>query len=263
MPIACGSARRGPISNFASCRRPSTSGRAPRLPITVHALRRDGFNGPIDLVLKDAPTGFSLSGAKIPAGQAKVRLTLTVPLDPGRPPTALHMEGRAMIAGGEVRHPAVPADDMMQAYYYRHWYPPSNGWSSIIGRGRGAIPFKVGSQKKVKLPSGGTADLHFIGPHGPMVKMVQLTLSEPPDGLSIQKTTATDDGVVVVLRADSAKLKPGWKGNVIIEASVDRVPDSKNAKFKPVKRRFSWACCRPCRWRSWQSRCQEMVKNHL
>ena len=56
------------------------------VPITVHALRRDGFNGPIDLELKDAPAGFSLSGATIPAGQAKVRLTLTVPLDPdGRP----------------------------------------------------------------------------------------------------------------------------------------------------------------------------------
>ena len=54
------------------------------VPITVHALRRDGFNGPIDLELKDAPAGFSLSGAKIPAGQAKVRLTLTVPLEPGR-----------------------------------------------------------------------------------------------------------------------------------------------------------------------------------
>ena len=49
------------------------------VPITVHALRRDGFDGPIDLELKDAPAGFSLSGAKIPAGQAKVRLTLTVP----------------------------------------------------------------------------------------------------------------------------------------------------------------------------------------
>ena len=65
------------------------------VPITVHALRRDGFNGPIDLELKDAPAGFSLSAAKIPAGAAKVRLTLTVPLDPGRAPTALRMEGRA------------------------------------------------------------------------------------------------------------------------------------------------------------------------
>ena len=140
------------------------------VPITVHALRRDGFNGPIDLELKDAPAGFSLSGAKIPAGQAKVRLTLSVPLEPGRPPTALHMEGRATIAGGEVRRPAVPADDMMQAYYYRHLVPAQEWLVDIIGRGRGAIPFRLRDLKEVKLPSGGTAELHFVGPHGPMMQ---------------------------------------------------------------------------------------------
>ena len=143
------------------------------VPITVHALRRDGFNGPIDLELKDAPAGFRLSGAKIPAGQAKVRLTLTVPLQPGQAPTALRMEGRATIAGGEVRRPAVPADDMMQAYYYRHLVPAQEWLVDIIGRGRGAIPFRLRESKEVKLPSGGTAELHFVGPHGPMVQTLK------------------------------------------------------------------------------------------
>lgn len=209
------------------------------VPITVHALRRDGFNGPIDLELKEAPAGFSLSGATIPAGQAKIRLTLAVPLDPGRAATVLHIEGRAMIAGGEIRRPVVPADDMMQAYYYRHLVPAQEWMISIIGRGQGPLPFRLRDQKEVKLPSGGTAALHFVGPHGPRVKMLQLTLSEPPDGLSIQKIAPDDDGIGVVLRADAAKLKPGWKGNAIIEASVERVPEAKSPNVKPVKRRFS------------------------
>jgi hypothetical protein len=209
------------------------------VPVTVHALRRDGFNGPINLQLKDAPTGFSLSGAKIPAGQAKTRLTLTVPLDPGRPTTALRMEGRATIAGREVRHTAVPADDMMQAYFYRHLVPAQEWLVDIIGRGRAAIPFRLREQKEIKLPSGGTAELHFIGPHGPLVQSVKMTLSAPPDGLSIQKVTVSDDGIKVALRADAAKLKPGWKGNAIIEASVERVPDVQKGKVKPIKRRVS------------------------
>ena len=170
MPIACGSARRGPISNFASCRRAINARAGTAVPVTVHALRRDGFNGPIDLELTDAPAGFSLSGAKIPAGQAKVRLTLTVPLEPGRAATALHMEGRATIAGGEVRRPAVPADDMMQAYYYRHLVPAQEWMVGIVGRGRGAVPFRLRDSKEVKLPAGGTAELHFVGPHGPLVR---------------------------------------------------------------------------------------------
>ncbi len=209
------------------------------VPITVHALRRDGFNGPIDLELKDAPAGFSLSGAKIPAGQAKVRLTLTVPMQPGRAPTVLHMEGRATIAGGEVRRPAVPADDMMQAYFYRHLVPAQEWVVDIIGRGRGALPFRLRDAKEVKLPSGGTAELHFLGPHGPMIQMVQLTLSEPPDGLSIQKFATSDEGLDIVLRADAAKLKSGWKGNAIIEASVERVPQNQNVKKNNAKRRVS------------------------
>ena len=96
--------------------------------ITVHALRRDGFNGPINLELKDAPAGFSLSGAKVPAGQAKVQLTLTVPLDPGLPPAVLRMEGRATIAGSEVRRSVVPADDMMQASFSTISFPRRSGW---------------------------------------------------------------------------------------------------------------------------------------
>jgi len=208
------------------------------VPITVHALRREGFNGPIDLNLKNAPAGFSLSGARIPAEQSKVRLTLTVPLEPGREPTALQMEGRAVIAGGEVRRPVVPADDMMQAFFYRHLVPAQEWLVGIIGRGRAPIPFRLRDRQAVKLPSGGTAQLHFIGPHGPFIQTVKMTLSEPPDGLSIQRYKAGADGIDIMLRAD-AKLKPGWKGNAIIEASVQRVPEAQNGKANPVKRRVS------------------------
>jgi hypothetical protein len=207
------------------------------VPVTVYALRRDGFDGPIDLELKDAPAGFGLSGARVPAGQTKVQATLTVPLQPGRAPAALHMEGRATIAGGEVRRPAVPADDMMQAYFYRHLVPAQEWLVAIVGRGRAAIQFRLRGAKEVKLPSGGTAELHFIGPHGPMVKTLQWSLSEPPDGLSIQKATPTEVGVDIVLRADAARLKPGWKGNAILEASVERVPQNQNAKAKNAAKR--------------------------
>ena len=209
------------------------------MPITVHALRRDGFNGAIDLELKDAPVGFRLSGARIPAGQAQARLTLSVPWQPGKAPVALHIEGHATIADSEVRRAVVPADDMMQAFYYHHLVPAKEWLVDIVGQGRGALPFRLRDMNAVKLPSGGTAALHFIGPHGPMIQTAQLTLSEPPEGLSIQKVTLNAVGIDVVLRADAAKVKPGWKGNAIIEASVVREAQAPNAKGKQVKRRVS------------------------
>ena len=54
-------------------------GRGMSIPITVHALRKDGFSGEIAVGLKDAPQGLALEGAVVPAGQDRVRITLTLP----------------------------------------------------------------------------------------------------------------------------------------------------------------------------------------
>src|SRR6185436_1178777 len=96
-------------------------------PVTVYALRRDGFTGEIALQLKDAPLGFALQGGVIPAGEDRVRFTLTAPPRREDAPVAIQLEGRATIAGGEVRHTAVAAEDMMQAFAYHHLVSAA-GW---------------------------------------------------------------------------------------------------------------------------------------
>ncbi len=48
------------------------------VPLAVHVLRRDGFSGDIAIAFDKAPRGFKLAGARVPAGQDQVRLTLTV-----------------------------------------------------------------------------------------------------------------------------------------------------------------------------------------
>ena len=53
------------------------SGAGMAVPVTVYALRKDGFTGEISLALKDAPRGFVLTGGVIPAGQDEARVTLT------------------------------------------------------------------------------------------------------------------------------------------------------------------------------------------
>ena len=206
----------------------------------MHAVRRDGFNGPITLAQKDVPAGFRLSGGAIANGQRSVRLTLTAPLQPGLGPAELHLEGRATIDGKDVRHPAVPADDRMQAFFNRHLVPAEEWLVDIVGRGRGPLPFKLRvGQQEIRLISGGTTAVHFIGPHGPMIKMVRLALSEPPEGLSIQNFVVNGEGMDVVLRADAANLKPGWRGNAIIEASVDRPAQGPKAKPNAPKRQVA------------------------
>ena len=106
------------------------------VPITIYALRKDGFSDNIALTLKDAPRGFKLSGGKVPANQDQVRLMLTVPPMPSEEPISLRLEGHAIIQGREVVHPAVPAEDMMQAFFYRHLVPAKDLKVAILPRGK-------------------------------------------------------------------------------------------------------------------------------
>lgn len=98
--------------------RPGASAR-----ITVHALRVDGFDGPIHLRLLNAPDGFALRGGPVPEGGEKIDVFLSVPDGDTDRPVALRLEGVAEIEGKTVVVEAVPAEDMMQAFAYRHLVP--------------------------------------------------------------------------------------------------------------------------------------------
>jgi len=63
-----------------------------------------------------------------------VKLTLTVPPSPMGRPVSLQFEGRATVASREVVHPAVPAQDMMQAFEYRHLVPSQELDVAVTGR---------------------------------------------------------------------------------------------------------------------------------
>lgn len=93
------------------------------VPVRVIALRKDGFTNDITVSLKDAPTGFKLSSNRISAGTNEVRLTLSAPFQSTSQPVALTLEGRAKSGGVELVRPAAPADDLMQAFFYRHLVP--------------------------------------------------------------------------------------------------------------------------------------------
>jgi hypothetical protein len=84
--------------------------------MTVHALRKDGFDAEIAASLKNAPPGFALAGARIPRGRDSVRMTLTMSRDAPGQPVALQLEGRATISETVVTRPVVPAEEMMQAF---------------------------------------------------------------------------------------------------------------------------------------------------
>jgi hypothetical protein len=202
------------------------------VPLTVHALRKDGFTGAIALRLKDAPQGFTLSGAEVPEKQDQVRFTLNASPLSMMEPFALHIEGRASIQGREVVRSAVPADDMMQAFAYRHLVPAQELKVALFGRFRTGDAAQILSAMPVQIPADGTARIRVRLPAGPLVSKVEFELSEPPDGISIKEASPTE----IVLQADAAKVKPGFKGNIIVKASAEP-PAAAGTQPPPANRR--------------------------
>jgi hypothetical protein len=206
------------------------------VPVTVFAMRRDGFTAEIALKLKDAPAGFKLSGGWIPANQNKIRLTLTVPTSERDVPLNLHLEGQATIQGREVRRPGIPAEDMMQAFYYYHLVPAKE-WRVMVAKGgRFKTPWKLAAEKTVKLPAGGTAPVRISLLKGSYSNQIAFDLNNPPEGIGIAKIVREQGGIAVLLRADPAKVKPGFQGNLILNAFVERSANSASTKKNAPKR---------------------------
>ncbi len=209
------------------------------VPITVYALRKDGFSGDISLALKDAPRGFVLSGGLIQARQDQVRLTLTVPMAPLRAPLSLDLEGRATIQGREIRRTAAPAEDMMQAFAYRHLVPARDLKVSVTRRGPFRAPAALLGEPSVKLAGGSTARIQarlqmpLVNPFDGL----QFDLSDPPPGIELRETVRTPDGVELVLFCDPAKAKAGTKGNLIISISGERKPPAAAARPQANRQR--------------------------
>jgi hypothetical protein len=189
-------------------------------PLTVYALRKDGFTNAITLELKDAPIGFRLSGGQVPANQDQVRFTLTAPLNPAEKPASLSLQGWAIIDGQAVFQPAVPAEDMMQAFAYRHLVPTRE--FAVAVAGRGMPPARILDATPVRIPAGGTVRVR-IGPVGPMfTNNFQLELSEPPEGVTLGAIVLGRGEAGLELRCDADKVKPGLKGNLIVNAFSGR-----------------------------------------
>ena len=207
------------------------------VPVTIFALRRDGFNGDIALELKEAPAGFALSGGWVPGNAEQVRLTLTAPSGAVKQPVNFGFEGRATIDGREVSRRAMPAEDMMQAFAYRHLVLAKEMKIVVSGRGAATATAKILSPVPVKIPAGGTVRVQVEVRSGTAGGEIECILSDPPEGVTIQSVAAAGEGTEIVLQCDAAKAKPGLKGNLIAEAVVAVTAEAATPGGKATKRR--------------------------
>lgn len=108
--------------------------------LTVYVQRRDGFNGAIKLELPHPPPGFSAAPVTLAAGQSTARLSVKGPVAPTKEAVSLSVVGRARIGDKEIVREAVPAEDRMQAFLWRHLVPASDLQALVFDPGYQPLP---------------------------------------------------------------------------------------------------------------------------
>ena len=91
--------------------------------VTVYAIRKDGFDGPIKLSFKDLPVGFDSAGSTLGAKQEVASLSVRTSLAVTEKPVNLTVVGTVKIGDTEIVREAVPTEDKMQAFLWRHLLP--------------------------------------------------------------------------------------------------------------------------------------------
>ncbi len=188
------------------------------VPVTVHAVRHDGFDGAIDLSLTGESKGFSLSGGRIPSGADSVRVTLSARPDRRPGVIALGLAGRARIGAEDVVRQAVPADDRLQAFILRELVPAQEWLVAVTRSGRrGAPPVTIASELPVVVPRARNARIDLRVPGLSAGTVLELRLDNPPDGIALDGWEVTAGRITAFVKADPERVRGPLEDNLIVE----------------------------------------------
>lgn len=203
--------------------------------VTVYVLRKDGFDGPIEVSIKNPQSGFKLEGGHIPGGCQHIRMTLKSPQKALEMPIALDMEGTAAVGGNTLTRRVVPAEDMMQAFLYRHLVVSQELLVAMRPAQRSFPSIELADPSPVVIPAGGSARVHLKCKARQFVKEVQLMLQNPPQGVSLNNIRVVPEGLAFTLQADNT-VQAGLADNLIIEAFREISGPLQNNKTATDKR---------------------------
>jgi hypothetical protein len=131
----------------------------------------------------------------------------------------------------------VPADDMMQAFAYRHLVPAQELKVALWGRSMSRTPVQILTATPLRIPISGTARVEVVMPISPLMGKIEFELNDAPDGIAIKEFSTGRDHAELVLQTDPAKLRPGLKGNLVIQAFAEHSPQSSREEPSVNRRR--------------------------
>jgi hypothetical protein len=121
---------------------------------------------------------------------------------------------------------------MVRAFAYHHLVPAQELKVAVAGRGWARASPRILGETPVKIRAGKTAEVQLQGFPRAMAGQIQLDLSQPPDGIAIKEMVSSGGGTQLVLQADAAKVKPGLRGNLIVNVLASGTGAFAKAKAK-------------------------------
>lgn len=186
---------------------------------TVNILRRDGFDGDIQLSVTNLPAGFTASDAIIQSGQDQASLTVRAPAD--APLGLISPRIVGMAPDGSART-AVPAEAMMQAFAYTHLLPVDESLLTVLKAGSFSIAANPGTNGAVQIRPGTTNTIPLIVTRKENTRGgVAINVVKPPGGINARANYIQADkneGTLMIVTPPGAKV--GTKFNLIVTGTL-------------------------------------------
>lgn len=190
--------------------------------LKVKAFRRDGFDGRIDLEVKNLPAGCLTSEAVIAAEQTETRFTVTAAPDAPLGLFCPTIVGTATIGDQSVVREALPSEDCMQAFIYWHNLPSKDFALSVVKSGSYALSADVPPGKVLEVSQGGNVKVVVKAARQEKAKgPIRLTADAPPRGITVRPANipANKDEATVTLTA-TKQAPVGLRQNIIITGTM-------------------------------------------
>lgn len=148
---------------------------------------------------------------------------------------ALEVEGTAQISARTVTRCAVPAEDMMQAFIYRHLVPAEELLVMIAEAEPATVTLELPRSGVVEARPGEIISLMASVKYRKGVGgYVQLELSEPPEWITLKSKGAGGPRPQPVQFAVSANAEPGDTATLILNGKVSIIKSETDPTYNPV-----------------------------
>lgn len=188
----------------------------------VHLFRKNGFDSPVILSAKNLPQGWTLSGGVIGKGKDSARVTLTAPESEQRKIFPIQIVGNAVIGGKNVSRVSIPCEDMMQAFYYRHYVPAAQqnvcvNTAKIFGKRYDSLKFETDYlDKTLQIPIEGGKTFKIGRLNRKVAGNVKCNIESENGNLKVSKFYVSGNRMYVIINADPEKSKVGEMGRFIL-----------------------------------------------